>query len=240
MIRYFLLFFLIAIWSGESSAYYKIILIGTNGNSAPSRKETFESNLRNHLLSTPKVQVEDALQSQRYQRMADFSLSSVSTQKFNTITKISSDSVLFVWASIKKYDIIPQRKRLLWGKLETQMTVSLNIYNPYCQKFLESGDIDVSLEKPAGFIMFHPVSKAIHVSAIQRAEILDELEDLAIQECGKKIVSALDNGCHEENDSTKNSSDTGKQSLGNDEFDELLADSVELIGNEKIEEKPLE
>lgn len=240
MIRYFLLFFLIALWSGESSARYKIILIGTNSSNAPSRKGTFESNLRNHLLSTSELHVEDALQSQRYQRMADFSVSSVSTQKFDSITKNIPDSILFAWADIKKYDIIPQRKRLLWGKLETKMTVCLNIYDPYCQKFLESGDIDVSSEKPAGFIMFHPVSKAIHVSAVQRAEIFDELEELAIQECGKKIVSASDNGCTQENDSTKNSSDTSNQSLDNDEFDELLTDSVELIGNEKIEEKPLE
>jgi hypothetical protein len=239
MTRYFLLFFLIAFCSIKTHAYSKIILIGINGTGAPSTTVNFENRLRSHLSSIPQLRLEDNIQSQRYRRLIDFSASSyLSTEKLNSLNRFIPDSALLVWVNIKKYSVNPERKYLVWSKLKGKMIIDLNIYYPQHQEFIHSGDIEVFSEISAEFVMFQPVSKAVHITAIERSEILNDLEQKAVHECGKLIMSAAlkeSPGDDELIRNTKGYNDTQDydNTNTNTATDELIIEGTELPFDDK-------
>lgn len=237
MTRYFLLFFMIAFCSIKTHAYSKIILIGINGTGAPSTTVNFENQLRSHLSSIPQLRLEDNMLSQRYRKLIDFSASShPSTEKLNSLNRFIPDSALFVWVNIKKYSVHPERKYLVWSKLKGKMIIDLNIYYPQHQEFIHSGDIEVVSERSAGFVMFHPVSKAVHITAIERSEILNDLEQKAVHECGKLIISAARKVNPEDDELIRNAtvfSDTQDYDNTDTNTDELIIEGTNLPFDDK-------
>ena len=170
----------------------EVVFIGLYGEGAPAVEKTYDRLLREHLSVLPQIHSADYIQAQRFANMIKFdTYPTVSENLVKSLITLASDTTLFVWGTIKKYRIKPIRKAFFFSKLKGELTIGLNMYSLSRGKYAYSGNVKAVTFKSKGMVGFRPVEKVVHISALDRAEILEELEYDAVQASGRMISAVV-------------------------------------------------
>lgn len=170
------------------SAGYEVVFIGLQGEGAPAVEKTYDRLLREHLSVMPEVNAADYLQSQKYAKMISFQdYPVVSKSLVEALEPIANDTTLFVWGTVKEFKITPQRKMLFWVKLKGELTIVLNMYTLSNRDYAYSGDVKAVAYKSRGMAGIGSLEKLVHISALDRAELLEKLEFEAVRISGQMI-----------------------------------------------------
>ena len=182
-----LIFLLLSLSNGRD-----LVLLGFDGQGAPSAEKTYDRILREHLAVTPGLQLADLTQSQRFKRLINFDTHSViSKDLIETLGKYVKDTTYFAWGTVREFKISPERKFFFQAQIKGELTIELNIYSFIEHTFSYSGTIRAIEYKDKGLIFFSPISKTIHVSALEQTEILEKLEYEAVRKTCQMISATL-------------------------------------------------
>lgn len=169
-----------------------VVFIGLNGDGAPAAEKTYDRLLREHLSVTPDIQLADYVQSQRYRKQINFSDHPiVSKELIVTMAPYVTDTTYFIWGTIKKCSVTPVRKYFFQAKIKGELLINLNIFSLSNRSFAYAGTIKATTSKHKGLVFFRPVSDMVHVSALDRTELLEKLEYDAVQKTGRMITAIV-------------------------------------------------
>jgi hypothetical protein len=170
----------------------EVVVIGVGFGGAPSFEDAFDKRLREDLSTTPEVYTTDYLQTQSYRRKIHFdNYPTVSRKLVESLRQYCSDSTIFVWGKIKNYSIKSVRRYLIRSAIRGEMTFTLTMYSLRYKDYAFSGDVQCSFEKPEGLVFFGPVDEEVHISGSKRAEITEQLVDLATQKSANMIMAVI-------------------------------------------------
>lgn len=168
-----------------------VVFIGLSGENAPAVEKTYDRLLRERLSVMPGIKAVDYLQTQRYREQINFEdYPTVSRVLVESLNKLVSDTTLFVWGTVKEYRISAIRKNLIGSALKGELTIGLNIYNSAHQTYAYAGNVKASVSKSKGLIFFSRLDRAVHISALDRTEMLEELESKAVANSAR-MISAI-------------------------------------------------
>ena len=170
----------------------EVVFIGLYGEGAPAVEKTYDRLLREHLSVLPQIHSADYVQSQRYSNMIKFdTYPTVSENLVKSLITLASDTTLFVWGTVKEYRIKPIRKAFFFSKLKGELTIGLNMYSLSRGEYAYCGNVKAVAFKSKGMVGFRPVEKITHISALDRAEILEKLEYDAVEASGRMISAVV-------------------------------------------------
>lgn len=176
---------------GFSFAGYDVVFMGLHGEGAPAVEKTYERLLQEQLAVLPGINAVDYIQSQKYAHLINFKdYPVVSNSMVEALEPIAGESILFVWGTVKEYKITTHRKLFFWVKLKGELTIGLNMYSLARRSYIYSGDVRAETIKSKGMTGFGSIEKNVHISALDRAEILEKLENEAVKG-SVKMISAL-------------------------------------------------
>lgn len=176
---------------GFSFAGYDVVFMGLHGEGAPAVEKTYERLLQEQLAVLPGINAVDYIQSQKYAHLINFKdYPVVSNSMVEALEPIAGESILFVWGTVKEYKITTHRKLFFWVKLKGELTIGLNMYSLARRSYIYSGDVKAETIKSKGMTGFGSIEKNVHISALDRAEILEKLENEAVKG-SVKMISAL-------------------------------------------------
>lgn len=169
-----------------------LILLGFNGQNAPSIGKTYDRLLRERLSVKPDIQLSDFVQCQRYKKMIKFEdYPTVSIDNIESIAKYVKDTTFFVWGTVEKFQIAPNRRWLIQAQVKGELKISLNMYNLSERRLVYAGTIRCVEYESKGLVFFTPVSKSIHISALDQTDILEKLEYKAVDKSSQMISATI-------------------------------------------------
>ena len=89
--------------------------------------------------------------------------------------------------------ITPKRKHLFWSQLEGKLVLELTMYSLYRRDYAYAGRVQAEVSRSKEAVFFSPVSKVVHVTALERAELLQELGTKAVQISSRMIAAVIQN-----------------------------------------------
>lgn len=182
----------ILIWSGLCWAGRQVVFIGLSGDGAPAVEKTYDRLLREQLSVMPEVEAGDYMEAQRFrERINFFDHQTVSVDLVRALDQFAPDTTLFVWGVVKQYRMRPVRRFLFGAAVRADLTIGLSMYSLSNRKYAFAGDIVVSASKSKGLVLFDRVDKAVHVSALDRTDLLEKLETEAVRESGRMIAAVV-------------------------------------------------
>ncbi len=169
-----------------------LILLGFNGQNSPSIGKTYDRLLRERLSIRSDIQLSDYIQCQRYKKMIKFEdYPTVSIDNIESIAKYVKDTTFFVWGTVEKFQVVPNRRWLIQAQIRGELKISLNMYNLSEQRLVYAGTISCVEFENKGLVFFTPVSKSIHISALDQTDILEKLEYKAVDKSSQMISAAI-------------------------------------------------
>ncbi|KMQ50987.1 hypothetical protein CHISP_2129 [Chitinispirillum alkaliphilum] len=184
-----LLFFFTLVYSDAIGT--EVIFIGLKGDGAPAIEKTYDKMLRERLSTSPYFRVADYQTIQNYKERIRFhDYPTVSQDLLNTLRRFASDSTIFIWGSVREYNMRPVRRNLIGSYIEADLVLNLTIYSLSNQRFAFSGNVKASSERYKGISVFRPVETVVHISSQDRIDLLDELVSRAVME-SERIVSVV-------------------------------------------------
>lgn len=187
-------FFIITLLLVTTSAGRDLVLLGFDGQRAPSAEKTYDRILREHLSVTPGLQLVDLTQSLRFKRIINFDTHSVlSKELIESLGKYVKDTTYFAWGTVREFKVSPKRKFFFQAQIKGELTIDLNLYSFLEHSFSYNGTIKAILYEDKGLIFFSPISRTIHVSALEQTEMLEKLEYEAVRKTCQIITATV--GC---------------------------------------------
>lgn len=169
-----------------------LILLGFNGQNTPSIGKTYDRLLRERLSVTSDIQLADYIQCQRYKKMIKFEdYPTVSIDNIESIAKYVEDTTFFVWGTVEKFQVVPNRRWFIQAQVKGELKISLSMYNLSERRLVYAGTIRCVEYQNKGLVFFTPVSKAIHISALDQTDILEKLEYKAVDKSSQMISAAI-------------------------------------------------
>ena len=184
---FFLLFSVLIL---SPSAAPRILFLGLSGEGAPAIEKSFDRMLRSRINTMPGMSVIGYDESQRHRRSLDLDRSGIiSEEQLIALEERLPDSVMVIWAQIKKLAIVPLRRNLIRADIKGTMQTGLTVYNLSRKSFSYSGIVESVASKHKGFILFAPVELETHISAADREELIEKLVADAVAGCADIIES---------------------------------------------------
>ena len=194
-----------------------LVLLGFDGQGAPSAEKTYDRILREHLAVTPGLQLADLTQSQRFKRLINFNTHSViSKDLIESLGKYVKDTTYFAWGTVREFKVSPERKFFFQAQIKGELTIELNIYSFMEHTFSYNGTIRAIEYKNKGLIFFSPISKTIHVSALEQTEMLEKLEYEAVRKTCQMISATI------RSETTRNGVNTAEEKATAKAINEVL------------------
>jgi hypothetical protein len=176
------------------AAVRDVAFIGLYGEGAPAIEKNFDAHLRENLSMNTDIRISDYSVSQRYRKLINFGDErTVSSNLVESMNRFASDSTFFVWGIIKTCTITPVRKNIVVSNLKAELTIGLSIYDLARNGYVYIGNITALAYKNKGFIFFDNPKKTIHISALDRIELLDKVGRDAVQISNRMISAVLQN-----------------------------------------------
>jgi hypothetical protein len=158
------------------------VFIGLTRGGAPAIELTFDKLLRDQLAVQPTILISDYLQTQHYSSLIRFhEFPVVSRTLVESIEKFASDTTLFIWGTITKSSITPQRKNLIMASIKGEVDITLTIYCLAKKEYAYTGKIHAEATRPKGIILTQSVSSTIHADAIDQSALMDECSAQAVR-----------------------------------------------------------
>jgi hypothetical protein len=155
-----------------------MVFLGVLGDNAAAIDKTFDKRIRNALAVFPDAHLADYLVCQEFRRRINFDdFPTVSRRLVESLRQYSSDSTMFIWATLKSSTLKPVRSWIIKSDLVGELTVELNAYSLRFREYAFIGDIHATLRKPYGYIFFYPLEKGVHINAVDRQEVMSALLD---------------------------------------------------------------
>jgi len=153
-----------------------LVFFGVLGNDAPAIEKSFDARLREALSVNPEYHMLDYLASQDFRHRISFDdFSTVSRRLVEGLRLFNSDSTVFVWVTVKSFSIHPVRTWLVAASARGDIVLTVNMYSLRYREYAFIGDVQSTFDKPEGMIFFYPLETGVHISAPDRAEIMDKL-----------------------------------------------------------------
>ncbi len=176
----------------HSSFAGNVVFLGLSGPEAPSIEESFETLLREQWSTSSDYKLADYIECQRYKEKIRFEeYPTVSVELLKKLAPYTPDSSLLVWGKIKELKLWPERRLLCFSRIKAEITISYTLYNLANSTVAYSGEVKASSWKNKGLILFNPVQRAVHISAIDRAELTEKLQADAARASGKLIALVI-------------------------------------------------
>lgn len=168
-----------------------IVFLGLSGPEAASMEKSLEPKLRSRLSTMQEFKTADFIQSRHYTEKLNFDLYPVVSEALvEKLEAIAPDSAIFVWGTVKEYQIRAKRQFLLGARIEGKLTINFTMYNLADRSYAYSGEVKADAVKGKGLVLFRPVDQAVHISALDRADLLEELEN-EITEGSASLISIV-------------------------------------------------
>ncbi len=169
----------------------EVAFIGLTGDGAPAIEKTYDRTLRERLATNQQFRVADYLTIKNYKDRIDFHrYPVVSRNLLAALGRVAHDSTIFIWGSVNEYRISPVRRNLIGSFIDATLTIHLNIYSLSNQKIVFSGDVRVNSDKYKGINVFRPVEQVVHISAVDRTDLLNKLVREAVKK-SEMIISVV-------------------------------------------------
>jgi hypothetical protein len=169
-----------------------LVFLGVLGNDAPAIEKGFDTRMREALSVNPEYHMLDYLASQDFRQRINFDdFPTVSRRLVEGLRQFSSDSTVFVWASVKGRMIKPVRRWWFAASAVGELTLTLNMYSLRYKEYAFIGDVKASAEKSEGLIFFYPLETGVHISALDQQEITDNLVNQAAFRCADLITAVV-------------------------------------------------
>jgi hypothetical protein len=182
--------FIIILFFFTTSAGRDLVLLGFDGQRAPSAEKTYDRILREHLSVTPGLQLFDQTQSLRFKQFINFDTHSVlSKDLIESLGKYVKDTTYIAWGTVGEFKVSPRRKFFFNAQIKGELSIELNIYSFLEHTLSYSGTIKATVFENKGVIFFSPISRAVHISALEQTELLEKVEyEVVRKTC--QIISA--------------------------------------------------
>ncbi|MFP4015133.1 MAG: hypothetical protein ACLFVQ_13685 [Chitinispirillaceae bacterium] len=168
-----------------------IVFLGLSGPEAASIEESLEPKLRSRLSTMRDFKTADFIKSQQYKDKISFDRYPVVSEALvRKLEAIAPDSAIFVWGTVKEYQIQPKRHLLLGARIEGKLTINYTMYNLAERSYAYSGEVKADAVRGKGIVLFRPVDQAVHITALDRIELLEELEN-EITEGSASLISIV-------------------------------------------------
>lgn len=167
-----------------------VVVLGFNSEAAPSAGKSFDRVLREQLSVTPHVKLADLAQTQQMNHYIKFEDDyTVSAEDIQTLKKYVSDSTYFVWGTLGEFRTSVKRKYFFKAQIQGELSFDLILYALSGQKSSYTGTIKGTVTEDHGYVVFTPIRKAVQISALERTELLEKVEnETASKACN--IISA--------------------------------------------------
>jgi len=158
----------------------EVAYLGLMPGGAPSFEEGFDRSIRENLLVNPDIGLLEDETVRLLKQKVDFSRNpAVSRSLVRRLMGSVEDSTVLIWGAVENYSIRPLRRYLLGAAIESEITVSLNIYGLYFRSYAYSGRIRCRTELDKGMVWFYPLS-TVHITAGDRMKALESLQQEAV------------------------------------------------------------
>jgi len=169
-----------------------LVILGFDGRKLPSAENSFDRILRQQLSVTPDAELTDDLKTRQMRHYVNFDDNhSLSIEDINTLRKYVTDSTYFLWGTLDEFKISPKRKFFFKAQIQGELSVELNLYNITEHKSSYSGKIKAVVAEDRGIVIFTPVGRSVHISAIDRTDILEKVENEAARKTCTIIAAAI-------------------------------------------------
>lgn len=170
----------------------EVAYLGIADGAAPAFEEEFDGLLRKAILSESGLALVDDQTVHSIRHRVNFgNHPAVSRTLVRKLLGFVSDTTILVWGRISDYTIRPRRKHLVRTYVEGTVTVSLTIYSIHYQKYAYGGEVSARAEIPKGWIFFDRVDKVVHVSAHDRATVMERLQKVAARRTASLITAVV-------------------------------------------------
>jgi hypothetical protein len=184
--------FIITLLLITTSAGRDLVLLGFNGQRAPAAEKTYDRILREYLSVTPGIQLIDQAQSQHFKRLINFETHSVlSKDLIESLAKYVKDTTYFAWGTVRELKVYPKRKYFFQAQIKGELTIDLTLYSFIEHSFSYNGAVKAVLYEDKGPIFFAPISRTIHISALEQTEMLEKLEYEAVKKTCQIITATV-------------------------------------------------
>jgi hypothetical protein len=180
-----------ALIAGGSMAA-EVAYLGIADGAAPAFEEEFGGLLRKAILSESGLALVDE-QTVRHirRRIGVEDQPAVPRTLLERMLGFVSDTTLVVWGRISDYSIRARRRKLIRTYVEGSVTVSLNVYSVHYKEYAFGGEVVARTEIPKGWIFFDRVDKAVHVSARDKAAVMERLQRVAASRTAALIAAVV-------------------------------------------------
>jgi hypothetical protein len=169
-----------------------IVFLGVLGDDSPTMEKGFDKRLREVLSVSPEYRVTDYLESMEFKNRINFNdYPTVSRRLVESLRLYSNDSTIFIWASVKHLTLKPVRTWLVRARIDADIALTLTVYSLRFKEFSFIGDVHGSASKSKVFIFFYPLERGVHISALDRSEIVETLIDQAALQSATMITAVV-------------------------------------------------
>jgi hypothetical protein len=184
--------FIITLLLITTSAGRDLVLLGFNGQRAPAAEKTYDRILREHLSVTPGIQLIDQAQCQHFKRLINFDTHSVQSKDLiESLARYVKDTTYFAWGTVRELKVYPKRKYFFQAQIKGELSIDLTLYSFKEHSFSYNGTIKAVLYEDKGIIFFTPISRTIHISALEQTDMLEKLEYEAVKKTCQIISAAV-------------------------------------------------
>ena len=177
-----------AAWSTD------VLWAGLTLERVPTFEKEFDRLLRENLQVNPDVAMIDNEAASRLRQKIDFDeFSAISHRLVEKVMHYIPDSTLIVWGRITDYTLEPHRSGFFWmgARVTGKLSIAINIYSLRFQRYSYAGDITCKAEVPKGVVWFYPLNVAVHITAQNRAAIMNDLQRDAAQRCASMVSAVI-------------------------------------------------
>jgi len=169
-----------------------LILLGFNDQRAPSIGKTFDRTLREQLAVTTDITLFDLAQTQHFNSLIHFDTqTNLSKEQLEPLRKYISDSAYIAWGILHEFTVSPKRKYVVKSQIQGEFSIELFLYNLAEQKFNYSGTIKAVVAEDRGVVFFTPVRTALHVSALDRTDMMEKVGNEVTRKACHAIAASI-------------------------------------------------
>jgi hypothetical protein len=170
----------------------ELLLLGFNGKRAPSIEKAFDKMMREELVMKPNITLIDIEKTRQLNHYINFPENDlIAETHLESLRKYLNDSLYIVWGTLHEIAIEPERKLFVKAQFSGRMQVDLHIYNFVKKRITYAGTLDASTSEDRGLIFVSPVKTAYHISAADRARIMEMTLDEAVRVCCRVIAATI-------------------------------------------------